>query len=148
MRSSRSLRELDRSRFAKLVPLVALRPQVSGDTLAGRMRTHPPITQTRVNSMLRSGILFSVIWLAGLGSLFALYQGVRAIRAIRASDGALRGSGRAWWCIVVGTMGQLVWLLIFSSGEEPGYFTGLGDLAVVAMAGTSIGLALRGRAAG
>jgi hypothetical protein len=74
------------------------------------------MSQASVNAMLRSGVVFSIIWLAGLGSLFAFIQGLRALRMIRAADGALRGTGRAWWCLVVGGTGMLIWFPLLLGG--------------------------------
>ncbi|HTT98637.1 MAG TPA: hypothetical protein VMF58_11360 [Rhizomicrobium sp.] len=63
--------------------------------------------QARLNAMLRWGVALSIVWLAGIGSLIALYLGVRAQRMI-AVDPNLHGSGRARWCIVVGAIGVVL----------------------------------------
>lgn len=66
--------------------------------------------QNRVDRLLRWGIIFSLLWLMGAGSLIAVLNGVRAKRLIEDSQGLLRGQGRVWWCIVVGGIGLAVWI--------------------------------------
>lgn len=68
------------------------------------------ITQSDVNAWLNSGIVFSIVWLAGIGSLIALTRGLRARRAIAGSRGTVVGRVRAWWCIAVGGLGLLIWM--------------------------------------
>jgi hypothetical protein len=68
------------------------------------------MNQTQIDNMLKWGIVFSVIWIGGLGSLIALILGAKARRIIKASSGTLLGTGRAWWCLVVGILGLAVWL--------------------------------------
>ena len=70
--------------------------------------------QQEVSRRLHYGIIFSLIWLAGLGSLYSFIQGVIALRAIIRSDYHLHGVLRAWWCIIVGGLGAL-FLLWFAS---------------------------------
>ncbi len=73
-------------------------------------------SQREIDSMLKWGIVFSLLWLAGVGSLIAIRAGFKAKRAIAFSNGSLRGSGRAWWCLVVGRFGLAVWIPIFLIG--------------------------------
>jgi hypothetical protein len=72
--------------------------------------------QVHVDRILRWGIIFSLLWLVGLGSALAVFNGVRARRLIGASNGQLAGIGRAWWCIIVGGLGLLIWLPIVGRG--------------------------------
>jgi len=67
------------------------------------------VKQRRVNEILRWGIVFSLLWLAGIGSAIAIFQGYRAERLIKESNGALRGLHRVSWCYYVGAFGVLVW---------------------------------------
>jgi len=71
--------------------------------------------QPKLNAMLRWGVVFSIVWLAGLGSLIALVQGLRARQILNAHP-ELSGKGRALWCIVVGGLGvaAVVLLLVAS----------------------------------
>jgi len=71
--------------------------------------------QARLDSMLLRGIVFSVIWLAGFGSCYALYQGMRARRML-SDNPALEGHGRAIWCIVAGGLGALVLVTFLGIG--------------------------------
>lgn len=68
------------------------------------------MNQGQIDKMLKWGIIFSVIWLAGLGSLASFIIGVKAKRKIKPSDATLTGIGKAWWCIVVGALGVALWL--------------------------------------
>jgi hypothetical protein len=66
--------------------------------------------QRQVDDMLKLGLILSIVWCAGIGSLMALINGLRAMRIIRASNGDIAGIGRAWWCIIVGCIGVGWWL--------------------------------------
>ena len=65
--------------------------------------------QHQVNSMLRRGILFSIFWLIGIGSLISIIQGIKALRIIRESNGEIKGMGKVLWCFIVGGSGLLFW---------------------------------------
>jgi hypothetical protein len=65
--------------------------------------------QNEVNSMLRRGILFSIVWLMGVGSLIAVVQGIKARKIIRQSNGEIKGMGQVIWCFIVGGAGLLFW---------------------------------------
>jgi hypothetical protein len=39
--------------------------------------------QARVNRMLGRGVTFSILWLGGLGSAFAIYDGIMVRRLIK-----------------------------------------------------------------
>jgi hypothetical protein len=68
--------------------------------------------QYRVDSMLQFGIICSIVWMMGLGSLYAFVCGLRAKSIIKASGGELVGTKRANWCIIVGGIGMAAWLPI------------------------------------
>ena len=59
--------------------------------------------------MLRRGIIFSIFWLMGVGSLIAVIQAIKARKIIRRSNGEIRGSGKVMWCFIVGGAGLLFW---------------------------------------
>ena len=59
--------------------------------------------------MLRRGIIFSIFWLMGFGSLIAVIQAAKALKIIRQSNGEIRGSGKVMWCFIVGGAGLLFW---------------------------------------
>ncbi|AZO06851.1 hypothetical protein EOA27_17735 [Mesorhizobium sp. M2A.F.Ca.ET.037.01.1.1] len=63
--------------------------------------------QARLNKMLTRGVVFSIVWLAGFGSSYALYQGLLARRMLKLNP-MLRGNGLAWWCIIAGGLGAAV----------------------------------------
>jgi hypothetical protein len=67
--------------------------------------------QQQIDALLKKGIVFSIVWLAGIGSLISVLLGVKAKRLIAESDGAT-GMGRVWWCLIVGGMGIAIWLPI------------------------------------
>jgi hypothetical protein len=72
------------------------------------------LTQYRVDSMLQFGIICSIVWMMGIGSLYAFFCGLRARSIIKASGGQLVGMGRAKWCIIVGGLGMAVWFPILA----------------------------------
>ena len=67
------------------------------------------VTQDYVDALLRRGVFFSIRWLMGIGSAIALYSGLKARRLINESSGTLLGTGKVWWCLVVGGLGVLIW---------------------------------------
>ena len=71
--------------------------------------------QYDVNRQLSRGILFSILWFSGIGSLYSFILGIRALGAIRGSNYRLRGRYRAWWCIVTGGLGTIFLLSIVAA---------------------------------
>lgn len=71
--------------------------------------------QTRFNKILTRGVVYSIVWLAGFGSCYALYQGILARRMINENP-MLEGNGRAWWCIIVGGLGVAALLTVVIIG--------------------------------
>ena len=74
------------------------------------------MNQSQLDSMLKWGIIFSLFWLAGVGSLVAVVLGLKARTAIAASNGMLVGSGRVRWCLIVGGLGLALWVPIVVIG--------------------------------
>ena len=72
------------------------------------------LKQYRLDSMLQFGIICSIVWMLGIGSLYAFLCGLRARSIIKASGGQLVGMGRAKWCIIVGGIGIAVWLPVLA----------------------------------
>jgi len=68
--------------------------------------------QDRVDSMLRRAIVFSILWLMGIGSLISIVQAFRAKRIIDGSNGEVHGAGKVLWCFVVGGLGVAFWALV------------------------------------
>jgi len=80
---------------------------------SGDSNSHTAIEdQTFINKQTRYGIIFSLIWLAGFGSTYAFFCGVRSLKRIKGSEHRLYGKLRAWWCVIVGGLGML-FLLYF-----------------------------------
>lgn len=73
-------------------------------------------TQDKVDKLLKWGIIFSILWLAGFGSLLAFIFGLKAKGLISKSNGEVSGMGRAQWCLVVGVLGMLFWFPIIFFG--------------------------------
>ena len=73
-------------------------------------------TQDKLDAILSRGVLFSILWLMGFGSLYAFRCGLRSRRMIQASGGSLRGQGRTWWCLIVGGLGMAIWFPIIAVG--------------------------------
>ena len=63
--------------------------------------------QIKVSKLLSRGFIFSIVWLAGIGSLIAFVSGIRGLRIIKKSKGEIVGLKMAWWCIIVGAFGMI-----------------------------------------
>ena len=64
--------------------------------------------QIRISKLLSLGFSFSIVWLAGVGSLIAFILGLKARKIINQSDGEISGLKMAWWCIIAGGIGMIV----------------------------------------
>lgn len=71
--------------------------------------------QESINSLLKWGISFSILWLAGIGSAISIRNGFKAIGKIKKNK-ELIGKDRAWWCIIVGGLGVILWVPIVLIG--------------------------------
>ena len=76
--------------------------------------------QLQVNRLLNRGVVFSIIWLLGIGSVYSVFLATRAMRMIRRSNGELQGLGRVCWCYIVGGIGILLFgsilISVFANG--------------------------------
>jgi hypothetical protein len=70
--------------------------------------------QQQIDALLRRGIIFSLVWLGGIGSTYSFVCAVRAFRIKRRSPYQLRGTLRGLWCLFTGGAGALflVWVLV------------------------------------
>jgi hypothetical protein len=57
--------------------------------------------QRRVKSLLRIGI-FSLFWIAGIGSIISIISGLKARHLIKHATINLKGMGGVYWCLIVG----------------------------------------------
>jgi hypothetical protein len=73
----------------------------------------PEPSQREINRLLRSGVMWSILWLMGVGSLIALLRGLEARRLLLTATRPMQGVGGAWWCIISGTIGLIVWIPIW-----------------------------------
>lgn len=69
--------------------------------------------QISLSKSLSLGLVFSILTVGGLGSVAAIWIGVRGWKKIKASDRKLVGSGIATWCIVAGVVGLLANIIFF-----------------------------------
>ncbi len=67
------------------------------------------IIQTRIDRLLRRGVIFSILWLMGIGSAIALYSAVKARRLIASADGQVTGTSKVWLCFILGGFGIALW---------------------------------------
>jgi hypothetical protein len=65
--------------------------------------------QRQIDAVLRRGIIFSIVWLGGIGSIISIFCGLRAKKLIAQLGAEASGTGRVWWCLIVGGVGLLVW---------------------------------------
>jgi hypothetical protein len=63
--------------------------------------------QKKVYILLKIGIILSLIWLFGIGSLIAFRNGLKAKKIINKNP-KLSGKSGAWWCLIVGSIGILL----------------------------------------
>jgi hypothetical protein len=63
--------------------------------------------QLALTRRLSLGILLSLFPILGLGSIIAIWIGVRGRKKIEASGGKLVGTGLASCCVVLGTLGLI-----------------------------------------
>ena len=80
--------------------------RVEKDSSKGMLKTY---SQDQVNTMLRRGVIFSIIWLMGVGSAISIFMAVKAMRIINRSNGEIVGMGKVWWCFIVGGLGVTFW---------------------------------------
>ncbi len=64
--------------------------------------------QVKVSKMLGMAFAFSITGIAGIGSFMALVLGWKALRIIRRSNERINGRLMAWWCILAGALGTLI----------------------------------------
>lgn len=65
--------------------------------------------QRQIDAVLRRGMIFSIVWLAGIGSVIAILSGLKAKKLIAQLGAEASGMGRVWWCLIIGSVGLLVW---------------------------------------
>ncbi len=59
--------------------------------------------------MLVLGFVLSITGVFGIGSLVAFIIGWKALRSINDAQHQISGRFIAWWCIVLGAIGTLIW---------------------------------------
>jgi UPF0716 family protein affecting phage T7 exclusion len=64
--------------------------------------------QVKISKMLGMGFVLSITGIFGVGSFIALILGCKALRTIQASSGRISGRLMAWWCILAGAAGILI----------------------------------------
>jgi len=69
--------------------------------------------QRKVRSLVRIGIFFSIFWIAGIGSIISIVLGLKARKIIKRANLNIRGMGGVYWCLIVGSLGLIMVLLIF-----------------------------------
>lgn len=74
------------------------------------------MVQAQVNGLLRRGLVFSILWLMGIGSVIAVVSGLKAKRLIEESGGTVTGIGKVWWCLIVGGLGIAIWGVVIIVG--------------------------------
>ena len=74
------------------------------------------MNQSQLDRPLKWGIILSLFCVAVVGSLVAVILGLKARKAIAASNGMLTGSGRVRWCLIVGGLGLALWVPIVVIG--------------------------------
>jgi hypothetical protein len=70
--------------------------------------------QRRVDDLLRWGVVFSIFWMMGIGSLIAVVCGMKAKQIVEGAGP--RAPGRVWWCLIVGGLSIAIWLPVVVIG--------------------------------
>lgn len=63
--------------------------------------------------MLGFGFVLTIVPLGGMGSLAALIIGLKAKSIIQQSNSEIAGIRMAWWCILCGAIGVVVFPILF-----------------------------------
>ena len=76
-------------------------------------RAWPPAlhAQIKLSVLLGYGFVLSLLTIGGLAPLVAFVIGWHARKRIKASGGRLVGLRLAWWCLIVGGAGAVLWPL-------------------------------------
>jgi len=69
--------------------------------------------QVALSKNLALGFVLLLLPVAGIGSMTAIWIGVRSWRKIKASDPRLVGTGMAGWCVAVGVVGLIANIVFF-----------------------------------
>ena len=75
--------------------------------------------QIKVSKILSLGFVFSITGLGGLGSLIAFIYGLRARKIIIRSKCEISGLKMAWWCVIAGALGMIVFPLLIVFQQMP-----------------------------
>jgi uncharacterized membrane protein len=73
------------------------------------------LAQIKLSVLLGYGFAFSLLAVGGLAPLVAFIIGWRARRRIEHSHGKLVGMKLAWWCIICGIAGAIIWPLALAA---------------------------------
>jgi hypothetical protein len=69
--------------------------------------------QKKVMKCTKIALIFSLLWLGGLGSLIAIIYSNKALKTIKRSKHSLSGKGMAMFCLILGILGISFWGFIF-----------------------------------
>jgi hypothetical protein len=75
----------------------------------------PEDVQRKDSSLIRIGIIFSIFWIAGMGSIISIVLGLKDRNIIKRATVNITGMGGVYWCLIVGWLGLIMSLLIFIS---------------------------------
>ena len=67
--------------------------------------------QIKISKMLSYGFVFTIMPSIGMLSILSLIIGVKARRMIKQSESRLSGIVLAWWCIIVGGINTLAFIV-------------------------------------
>jgi hypothetical protein len=58
----------------------------------------PEDVQRKVSSLIRIGIIFSIFWIAGMGSIISIVLGLKDRNIIKRATVNIPGVGGVYWC--------------------------------------------------
>ena len=86
-------------------------------------RIQDTLVETRIRTLARWGIVLSVLWVGGIGSIIAITNGIKIHRLRKAHSWVGTGLAASIWCIVVGLIGLAftvpLWLIILFFEQLP-----------------------------
>jgi hypothetical protein len=70
-----------------------------------------------VKRLIKQATFFLIFWLFGIGSLVAVFNGLKARKLVALSNGRIQGIVGAWVCIIIGLIQVGILIKFISTGS-------------------------------